>query len=266
LNLFSTFRNGADFNKLVDTILSENAKKNMRELTACGIASNGVADVTHLVEQTHLDSLCMAGNNGLLDDIEKIKGLRDKLKKNKNLAEINLSRCGASEGTINAITTMIVDVLHVNTTVTNVVLYQSPGFPTLSENDIINHDRLEPWLPIVLAAVQELVHHHPNNNDNKNIINPDALLKRILPVAMEDFGREKSSMFLPIRNANPCFFLFAMPSWVERAERFLVHCMKQLSIFCNHAARKSRQWHQRLRLPRRNLKGSQESNAKMIVH
>jgi hypothetical protein len=114
--------------------------------------------------------------------------------------EINLSDIGASEKTVNAVTTVMVDVLQVITTLNY--------FPR--NDDVINQNRLEPWLrrnrrlPTLLAGVQELVHHpsnNNNNNNNNNTINLDALLMRVLRIDMEDIGREKSATFLLIRYA-----------------------------------------------------------------
>ena len=67
--------------------------------------------------------------------------------------------------TVNAVTTVMVDVLQVNATLTTLNF-----FPR--NDDVINQNRLEPWfrrnrrLPTLLAGVQELVHHPPNNNNN----------------------------------------------------------------------------------------------------
>jgi hypothetical protein len=198
----------AGLKRIVDAILGGNAKNNMRRIDADSnrISSNGLADVSRLVEQcSQLLELYLFRNHGMLDDQEQIQGLCEKLKKNKSLRLLWLGHCGASEAKHSAlITTMMIDMLQVNTTLKSMSLHQDSH--RNSENDTINHDRLEPWLrrnrriSTVLEGVQDVV-HHTNNNNNNTSVHPDVLLMRFLGVAMEDVGREKSATFVLIRHA-----------------------------------------------------------------
>jgi hypothetical protein len=119
----------SDFNKLVDIILGGNAKNNLRALNMHyqPISSNGLAvDAARLVEQSQsLRYLGISANPGMLDDQEQVQLLCNKLKKNKSLRTLDLSACNASKGTANAITTMMVDMLQVNTTLTDLDLHQT---------------------------------------------------------------------------------------------------------------------------------------------
>jgi hypothetical protein len=190
----------ADFKLIVDTILGSSAKQSLRCLVVCEnrISSKGLGvDATRLVEHcSQLVSLIMSCNRGMLDDLEQVQALCHKLKKNRYLTFIRFDRCGASEHTVRAVTTMFVDVLQVNKTLTALDLRQNTSHRRL----------LEPWLrrnarlATVLPGVQELV-QHPNNNNTNTIYNPDVLLMRILREAMEDFELEKSATFLLIRHA-----------------------------------------------------------------
>jgi hypothetical protein len=104
-----------------------------------------------------------------------------------------------SEQEASAATTMFVDMFAVNTTLTAVRLSQNPQ----SEHDLINERRLEPWtkrkkrLGKVLVGVQQLL--FTNNHNHNNI--SDGLWGKILNGVTEDVDRERSALFLLIRNA-----------------------------------------------------------------
>jgi hypothetical protein len=92
------------------------------------ITANGLVDAMRLVEQSsssHLERLVMHNNNGMLDNNQDVvKLLCNKLEKNKVLCWLDLNYCNASEDTANDMTTMLVDMLRVNTTLKFLIVNQ----------------------------------------------------------------------------------------------------------------------------------------------
>jgi hypothetical protein len=214
------------FKMVVDTILSGNVKTILRSLSVPGgkISSHGLAvDATRLVEHcSQLNRLRLPFNHGMLDVQEHVQTLCDKLKKNKSLLSLDLSFCSTNKRTLHDTTTLLVDMLQVNTTLTELHVKQPCGRVPYVENrsDRINRRRLEPWLRrnkrlgTVLAGVQELLHHHHHhhpNNDNDDDGDENSRMisiaadryswRLILNAALEDVDRDRSALYLLMRTA-----------------------------------------------------------------
>jgi hypothetical protein len=157
------------FNKLVDYILGGNGKTNLKRLKVSYnlLSPHSLKDATRLIKLSQLEHLNMSGNNYILNDQEQVQLLCEELKRNKFLRHVEFLQCHPIASTaVRANTTMLLDVLEVNTTLTNVRFTRNFS----DWDDIVHFRRLDPWIRRnkVLAGVQGLLHPANNNNNNNN--------------------------------------------------------------------------------------------------
>jgi hypothetical protein len=221
----------ANFKKVVDIILeSGNAKNNLKRLDVCynNLSSDSLVDASRLIEQSRLQQLIMNDNKGdakhegLLNNLVKTQRFMESVQ--KKFVELNLGSCVRGGRNVNTTSTgnanvaMMEKVLQVhNTTLTDVNLdLHYLRQPTTSPLDLTYQHRLAVWtrrnkrLATVLAGVKDLLLHDANNNNNHHaqdeehghiVIAGESKWHRILTAAMEDVERDRSALYLLMRQA-----------------------------------------------------------------
>lgn len=204
-----------DFHLVVSAILEGHGKTILChfDVSCNNLTSEAVSNMTRLVQYSRINSLNISCNCGLLDNQMLLLSFCINLKTNKFLRNLNLGSCGASVASLSSATMKMVDYVFTNkwtqtcnTTLENVIVFQNKVIAA----DIQYGNQINQWscrnerTAQVLKAVQKLVGSNPihsiHDNHSMDII-PETLWCLILAAAMEDIHRERSALFLLIRNA-----------------------------------------------------------------